>query len=319
MQDATSGGAAQTAGWAATRGARLAAMLAALGGGLAIAGALLPWVSVTRGKKTDVLHGTSFSIGTMTLIGGIVLVLCAVVWLAMASVRARVTFAVVAVAASAAIAIAIGAGLGTKAFLDQASTKAKHHQKSGKAGKSGSNPSSSATGAVFIPDAQAVPVLTSAQPAGAFVAQAEAGKGKKNRKAVTSTLQAGVFIALAGGILGLIGGLWLLLAPSGRRAPAGPSGEPATTGPPGPAGPPASETLVAAPAGMASAGTIPAEAIPPPEAETTQLPAMSTSTPDRPVGPLVDATDPAAAPTGPTEPTVRMNPAVDDPDPSDVA
>jgi hypothetical protein len=324
MQEVTSGPAAPAGGWGATRGARIAAALAGLGGALAIAGALLPWVSVTHGKKSEVLHGTSFSVGTLTLIAGIVLVACAVVWLAVASLRARLVLAVVAVAASAAMAVAIGAGLGTKAFLNQGATKAKHHQRSGK-NHSGSNPTASATGAVYIPnrpgqaDAAGTPVLTAARASAGFVAQADAGKGKKNRKAVTSTLEAGVFISLAGGILGLIAGLWLLLASSGKRAAAGPSGEPAATGPPAPEAPSATETAVpvvpvvpVAPAGPIAAdpAAMPPAPVPvpsgpaaPAEAETTQLPAVSP--PAEPVGPV-----------GPTEPTVQMKPAVDDEAPS---
>jgi hypothetical protein len=205
--------------WGPTKGSRLAAALTALGGGLAIAGALLPWVSVEHGKKVEMLRGTSFAIGTMTLIAGIALIVCAVVCVAVSSARARVAFAVVGVAAGAAILIAVGAGLGTKAFLDQASTHVKKHDKAGKHGSNGASPSGSAIGAVFVPNPAtgfaAKPSLTSTKARTEAVPFAK--KGKKKNKAITSTLKPGVFISLGGGLLGLIGGVWLLLTPSGGR------------------------------------------------------------------------------------------------------
>ncbi len=318
MQEVASGPPAPAGGWSLPRGARIASALAGLGGALAIAGALLPWVSVTHGRKSEVLHGTSFSVGTLTLIAGIVLVLCTVVWLAVASMRARIVLAVVVVALSAAVAVAIGAGLGTKSFLNDAVAKSKHHQRNGQAagsGTSGSNRPASVTGAAYLPNAPAgssssaaTTILAAARSGGGLVAQADAAKARKNRK-VTSTLAAGVFIALAGGVLALVGGLWLLLASSGTRAPAGPSGEPAGSGPPAPTEPPATEaaTVSAAPiasqANAAQPDPAPSRPVAPAEAETTQLPPVPAgSVPEVPAAPA----EPAA------HETAQMNPVVDD-------
>src|SRR6266550_4962786 len=125
MQTATSTGSPDT-GWSASRRSRIAAIIGGLGGALAISGAVLSWVSVQAKKATTSVHGTTFTIGKLTLGCGIVLVLCAASWIAISSPRARAALAVGALAAGAAVAISIGTGMATKTFFDQAVSHVSH-------------------------------------------------------------------------------------------------------------------------------------------------------------------------------------------------
>jgi hypothetical protein len=225
----------RSTGWTGSRRDRVLAILGALAGALAVSGALLTWVTVQKRHQSTVLRGTSFGVGTLALVVGIVMVAAAVVWIVTSGPRIRAAAAVAIRAGGAAATITIGTGLATKGFFDQAAAKKAHHHKGVDTTPS---PSGSGVGAAYVPGNLGGSTATATgagtwsggrnegqdasplQPgAPAFQALADAGK-KAGGKGTTSTLASGVFIALAGGILGMIVGIWALL--TGRPPKPGP-------------------------------------------------------------------------------------------------
>ena len=217
---------------AGTRGAhatsRVPLVLGALAGALAIAGSMITWVTVERGKLTTQLRGTEFGVGALTFACGIVIVIAIAAWALGSDTRLRAATAAIVLAAGAVVTIAIGSSLATRALFDQAAPanakqKHGHHQKKGGGEDANATPTSSATavGVVHVPEGSGGTALSpGTEPRRSFVALADAAAGGANRharkKAVTSTLQPGVFIALAGGVLAMVAGLWGLL--TGRAA-----------------------------------------------------------------------------------------------------
>jgi hypothetical protein len=253
----------RSTGWTGSRRDRMLAILGALAGALAVSGALLTWVTVQKRHQSTVFRGTSFGVGTLALAVGIVMVAAAVVWIVTSGPRIRAAAAVAILACGAAATISIGTGLATKGFFDQATAKKGHHHKG--VGTTPS-PSGSGVGAAYVPGSlgsetgtatgagtssgvgNAGPGTSSVQP-GAPVFQALAkGAGKKaGGKGTTSTLAPGVFIALAGGVIGMIVGIWALLG--GRTRKQGPVPGVAAEGTPAPTmTPPAQDP---APSGVA--------------------------------------------------------------------
>ena len=72
--EATTAPIERSAGWNGSRRDRVLAILGALAGALAISGALLTWVTVEKRHQSTAFRGTSFGVGTLALVAGIVMV-----------------------------------------------------------------------------------------------------------------------------------------------------------------------------------------------------------------------------------------------------
>jgi hypothetical protein len=224
----------RSAGWSVSRRDRVLAILGALAGALAVSGSLLTWVNVLRRRQSTAVRGTSFGIGTLALVVGVVMIVAAVVWIVTSGPRIRAAAAVAILAGGAAATIAIGTGLATTAFLDQAVSKHGHHQKDGGGTITGTSPSG--VGAAYAPGSTGSTTgpwtvgsnggkgTSSVQPSGP-VFQALAGGGTQaGGRGTTSTLAPGVFIALAGGVIGMFVGIWSLLTGRSPKVTAAPVG-----------------------------------------------------------------------------------------------
>ncbi len=225
---------------------RVPIILGAVAGALAIAGSMITWVTVERGKLTTQLRGTEFGVGVLTFACGVVIVIAIAAWALGSDSRLRAAMAAIVLAAGAVVTIAIGSSMATRALFDQAAPAdakqkhGRHHQQKGGGQDTNATPTASATalGLAYRPDVTGgtTPLPGMAhQRSFAELGDAAAGGGNRHarKKAITSTLQPGVFIALAGGVLAMVAGLWGLLAGRAAAPASGGSGDTATADPPG--------------------------------------------------------------------------------------
>jgi hypothetical protein len=207
------------------RATRWQALIAALAGALAISGALLTWATVGRAGVT--VHGTSYSLGILTLACGVVMLAGGIAWILVTQPRTRTATALAVAAMGLTVVITVGTGLATGSLLDQAPGKAvRQHSRSG---RTPSTTSPTAVGLAYLaPGAHGVTAgslrnisgtpRTAQRIAGRkdgpdFHALAKRGRRPKGHVAIGP----GAFIGLAGGLLGLIAGLWSLLGSRANR------------------------------------------------------------------------------------------------------
>jgi hypothetical protein len=200
---------------------RWQALIGALAGALAVSGSLLTWATVGR---SGAIHGTSYALGILTLVCGIVMLAGGVALILVSQPRTRTATALAIAAMGLTVVITIGTGLATGTLLDQAPGKAARHHRPGKI-----SPSTSPTAvglAHLVPGYQhavgsgradgstprSLPRVVVPNAGTTF--QALAKGGRKGRV----TLGPGPFIGLVGGLLGLVAGLWALLSSRANRA-----------------------------------------------------------------------------------------------------
>jgi hypothetical protein len=200
------------------------ALLGALAGALAISGSLLTWASV--GRAGVAIRGTSYTLGILTLVSGVIMLAGSIAWILTSQTRVRTASALAVAALGLTVVVTVGTALATGSLLDQAPAKAARHHRPGKASP---QPTPTAVGLANIAlDAPsgttgAAPDLTGRQPVRLRIAAGNdhpsfrplAKSGRRGRQ--HATLGPGAFIGLVGGILGTIAGLWALLGKRGNR------------------------------------------------------------------------------------------------------
>ena len=187
----------------ASRGTPMVALLAIVGGALAAVGSFLAWASVSAAGQNVSAKGTDGSDGYITLVAGIILILYGVARLTGNAMGTKKAMAVIAIVAGL-----VGGGV---AVYDAATAKER------------------------VLDEAASQVASSAgvskTAARALLDQAVAS-GQ-----VDISLSLGIFVVIAGGVLGLVGGV-MGLGSSGETAPAMPDSGPMPSSPPASMPPP---------------------------------------------------------------------------------
>jgi len=221
----------------ASRGTPMVALLAIVGGALAAVGSFLAWASVSAAGQQVSAKGTDGSDGYITLVAGIILLLYGVARLtgnAMGTKKAMAVIAIVAGLVAGGVAV-YDAVTAKERVLDEAASQV------------ASSAGVSKTAARALLD-QAV----------------DSGQ-------VDISLSIGIFIVIAGGALGLVGGV-MGFGSSAASAPAMPE-----VGPTGPSAPPSSMPSPSAP--QSPAPEIPPVAAPqPPAPEIPGDPGQGSST-----------------------------------------